>query len=85
MKTEKPKKKRIVKKELRIYFDPEHYERLERQAGRLDQTTAALVRMWALREVGVLEALGAQSGAVDLMRIMQQLTEKPFEQEDQQK
>lgn len=71
-----PRKKVPFKKELRIAFSPEHFARLERQAGLLDQTTAALVRSWAMEKVTALEALRAQSGAVDVLNLMRELSEK---------
>ena len=70
------KKKKPAKKELRVLFTPEHYARLENQAERLDMTSAALVRMWAMEKVGVLEALRAQSGAVDILNTMRELAEE---------
>lgn len=70
------KKKRIIKKELRVLFTPEHYARLEKQADVLDMTASALVRMWAMEKVTTLEALQSQSGAVDLLRAMGDLAEK---------
>lgn len=70
------KKKRVIKKELRVLFTPEHYARLEKQADILDMTSAALVRMWAMEKVTTLEALQSQSGAVDLLRAMGDLAEK---------
>jgi len=73
------KKKRLPKKELRVLFTPEHYSRLEKQADMLDMTAAALVRMWAMEKVGVLEALRAQSGAVDFLHTMRELAEKTDE------
>lgn len=78
----KMRKKAPPKKELRIWFTPEHYERLERQAAKMDQTMAALVRHWAMEKVGVLEAIGAQTSAVDLVRLLNELERsKPAEEE----
>jgi hypothetical protein len=70
-----------TKKELRIWFTPEHYERLEKQASRMDMTMAALVRYWAMEKVSVLEGIGAQSGVLDQFRIMQEQDKKPSEEE----
>lgn len=76
------RKKALPKKELRIWFTPEHYERLEKQAAKMDQTMAALVRHWAMEKVGMYEAIGAQSSAVDLMRLLNELERsKPVEPE----
>lgn len=69
------KKKRQPKKELRVLFTPDHYSRLEKQADRLDMTASALVRMWAMEKVSILEALRAQSGALDLLNTMRELEE----------
>jgi hypothetical protein len=69
-------KNRLPKKELRVLFTPEHYSRLEKQADLLDMTTAALVRMWAMEKVTTLEALRSQSGAVDLLRTISEISEK---------
>lgn len=71
-----PRKKSPFKKELRIQFTPEHYARLETQADLLDQTASALVRAWAMEKVTALEALRAQSGAVDVLNAMRELSEK---------
>lgn len=70
------KKNRLPKKELRVLFTHEHYARLEKQADLLDMTTAALVRMWAMEKVTTLEALRSQSGAVDLLRTISEISEK---------
>lgn len=73
------KKKRPPKKELRVLFTPDHYARLEKQADRLDMTASALVRMWAMEKVSILEALRAQTGAVDILNTMRELSEKTDE------
>lgn len=74
------KKKRVIKKELRVLYTPEHYARLEKQADILDMTSAALVRMWSMEKVTTLEALQSQSGAVDILKAMGEMAGKMEEQ-----
>lgn len=50
------KRSRPVKKELRILYSPEHFERLEQQAALLDITTSAFVRMVSMERVTALES-----------------------------
>ena len=48
----------------------------------MDQTMAALVRHWAMEKVGLYEAIGAQTSAVDLVRLLNELERsKPVEEE----
>lgn len=53
------KRSRPAKKELRILYSPEHFERLEQQAALLDMTTSAFVRMVSMERVTSLEASNA--------------------------
>ena len=75
-KTMKERKKAPPKKELRILYTPEHFDRLQKQADLLDMTAAAFVRMVSMEKVTALEAAGSQSGSVALLRSMLDLTEK---------
>lgn len=76
----KERKKALPKKELRILYTPEHYDRLEKQANLLDMTAAAFVRMISMEKVTLLEAAGAQRGATDLFDLLKKESEKQEEQ-----
>jgi len=64
----RPKSSAPPKKELRIFYSPEHYNRLQRQADLLDMTTAAFVRMVSMEKVTLLEAAGSQRGIFDMFK-----------------
>lgn len=64
----KERKKAPPKKELRILYTPEHYDRLQKQADLLDMTAAAFVRMVSMEKVTALEAAGSQRGMFDMFR-----------------
>ena len=66
------------RKELRIWFNLRHYERLQRLADTMGQTTAALVRTWAMEKLVHYEVLNQQvkMGAfVDQMMVMMEKAE----------
>lgn len=64
----KERKKVLPKKELRILYTPEHYDRLQKQADLLDMTAAAFVRMVSMEKVTALEAAGSQRGIFDFIK-----------------
>ncbi len=74
--TMKERKKAPPKKELRILYTPEHYDRLQKQADLLDMTAAAFVRMVSMEKVTALEAAGSQRGAVSILQAMQEFSER---------
>jgi len=64
------------RKELRIQFTPEHFDRLEKVADKLDQTASALVRHWAMEQVARFEAIASQTSTGDFMKILGDLVNK---------
>lgn len=76
----KDKKMRPVKKELRILYTPEHYDRLEKQANLLDMTAAAFVRMVSMEKVTLLEAATAQGASHGIFDMLKKEIEKQEEE-----
>lgn len=72
----RPRRTAPPKKELRILYTAEHYDRLTKQADLLDMTAAAFVRMVSMEKVTALEAAGSQSGAVTALKTMLSIAEK---------